>query len=99
MARYLLTKPATSDLREIVAYIRQRSPAAAARVRREILAGMRKVAAFPGMGHAHAGIPDAGIRVWSVYDYLIIYRHETKPVQVLRVLHGARDLGRLFEGG
>lgn len=30
-------------------------------------------------------------RVWSVFSYLIIYRPETKPVQILHVIRGTRD--------
>ena len=31
-------------------------------------------------------------RLFLVYSYLIVYRHETKPLQVIRVLHAARDV-------
>jgi plasmid stabilization system protein ParE len=27
-----------------------------------------------------------------VYSYLVIYRFETKPLQVIRVLHAAREV-------
>jgi len=37
-------------------------------------------------------LADESLRVWSGFAYLIIYRPETKPVQILRVIHGARDL-------
>ena len=31
-------------------------------------------------------------RFFLVYSYLIVYRHETKPLQIIRVLHAARDV-------
>jgi len=32
-----------------------------------------------------------------VYSYLVIYRPETKPLQVVRVVSGYRDVPKLFE--
>jgi len=97
MARYLLTESAKADVRQIVAYIRQRSPGSATRVRSELRAAMRKLAEFPGIGHTRADIPDEGLRFWPVYSYLIVYRHPTVPLQILRVLHGARDIERILD--
>jgi plasmid stabilization system protein ParE len=31
-------------------------------------------------------------RFFLVYSYLIVYRHEAKPLQIVRVLHAARDV-------
>jgi plasmid stabilization system protein ParE len=33
---------------------------------------------------------------WPVYSYLIIYRPDKKPLEVLRVLHGNRDVTRIL---
>ena len=43
----------------------------------------------PGMGWSR--LPLFG---WAmlVYSYLIVYRFETQPLQVIRVLHAARDV-------
>jgi len=32
------------------------------------------------------------------FSYLIVYRPDTDPLQISRVLHGARDARRLLEG-
>jgi toxin ParE1/3/4 len=37
-----------------------------------------------------------GIRSFPVGDYLVLYRVEGSDVLVLRVLHGRRDIERLF---
>jgi toxin ParE1/3/4 len=42
----------------------------------------------------------AGVRVWRVRgfeNYLIFYRPRQDGIEVLRVIHGARDLTSLFE--
>jgi hypothetical protein len=35
--------------------------------------------------------------VWPVHSYLVIYRPEIQPLQIVRVLSGYRDIGALFE--
>jgi plasmid stabilization system protein ParE len=34
---------------------------------------------------------------FSVFNYLIVYRDKYRPIQIVRVLHGARDVKRLLE--
>jgi toxin ParE1/3/4 len=97
MGRYLLTDSAKADIREIVDYIRQRSPAAATRVRTELRDEMRRLADFPRIGHRRLDLAAEHLRFWSVYSYLIIYLADTRPLQIIRVLHGARDVKRILE--
>jgi plasmid stabilization system protein ParE len=47
---------------------------------------------MPGMGHFREDLLDKRHRFWSVYSYIIVYRWETKPLQILAIVHGARDL-------
>jgi len=32
------------------------------------------------------------VRFFPLYSYLIVYRPETKPLQVVAILHGRRDV-------
>lgn len=100
MSRFVLTTEAKSDLREIHEFIRRDSPEAARRVVEEIRAAMRKLAANPGIGHLREDLAPGPVRFWLVYSYLIIYRPTPKPIRILRVMHGARDLAsELSRGG
>jgi plasmid stabilization system protein ParE len=56
---------------------------------------MEQLAVMPGLGHQR---PDASARYrfWRVGPYLIAYRVEQRNVLVVRLLHGARDIGRLL---
>lgn len=36
------------------------------------------------------------LRFWPVYSYLIIYRPNSEPIEVVRVLHGARDISAIM---
>jgi plasmid stabilization system protein ParE len=98
MARYVLTDSAKADVRAIVVFLRERNPRIAKRVKQEFRAAMRRLAQFPGMGHLREDVTHEPVRFWSVYSYLIVYRPDTKPLEVIRVLHGARELSRLFQG-
>jgi antitoxin ParD1/3/4/toxin ParE1/3/4 len=58
---------------------------------------MRRLADMPGMGHLCKDLADESLRFWAVYSYLILYRPDTSPLQVIRVLHGARDVETILE--
>jgi plasmid stabilization system protein ParE len=96
-ARFVLSAPATSDLREIHDYIATDDPTAARRVLDDLRDAMRRLAELPGLGHARDDLADETLRVWTVPSYLVIYRPETRPLQVVRVLSGYRDIAALFE--
>jgi plasmid stabilization system protein ParE len=36
----------------------------------------------------------ADVLFWPVYSYLIIYRPGRRPIEILRVLHGKRDVAK-----
>jgi toxin ParE1/3/4 len=96
MGRYVLGERAQTDTLDIYDYIRQRSSSAAKLVRSELRSAMKKLADFPGMGHRRDDVDDQTLRFWSVYSYLIVYRADTKPLQIVRVIHGARDVPRVL---
>ena len=96
MARYLLTDVAKEDVRGIVDFIRERSPDAAKRVRAELRRAMRRLPEFFGMGHLRTDLADEPVRFWCIYSYLIVYRDNRKPIEIIRVLHGARDVQALL---
>jgi hypothetical protein len=35
--------------------------------------------------------------VWTVHSFLVVYRPDAQPLQVVRVLSGYRDIAALFE--
>lgn len=95
-ARFVLTPAARDDLTEISAYIRQDSIEAARRVRAELREAMARLAQSPLMGHLREDLTDTPVRFWSVYSYVIVYDPDTQPLQVIRILHGARDVRRIL---
>jgi plasmid stabilization system protein ParE len=98
MKRYVITPAAHEDLRRIVEYIAQDSPAAALQVLRELASAMRKIARSPGIGRLINDLVDEPLRFWTVHSYLVVYRDGITPVQIVRILHGARDIDAILDG-
>jgi plasmid stabilization system protein ParE len=73
---------------------------AADRVELEIVATCRRLANHPLMGTKRLDITSLSLRFWTVTkfpNYVIVYRPETAPLQVVAVLHGKRDLKEVLE--
>ena len=94
--KFLLTPLASRDLNQIWDYLAEDNVDVADRVLGEIEKAMRSVAKRPGIGHLREDLADRSYRFFLVYSYLIVYRPETKPLQVVRVLHASRDIQALL---
>jgi len=98
MSRYFLTPPARLDLIEIWTYLADHTSLDQAdKIVRELHEAMGRLSELPGLGHRRDDLADESLRVFAVYSYLVIYRPETTPLQVIRVIHGARDLRAIFD--
>ena len=90
---------AEQDLIAIWDHITKDNLDAANRVLQRLELAMRKLARTPGIGHFREDLTDRRQRFFLVYSYLIVYRPETKPLQIVRVVHAARDIQALLEDG
>ena len=99
MTLYRLTPAAEDDLFEIWAYIASENLSAADRVESEIFDAGQFLAEWPEAGHFRTDLTDKPVRFFPVRGtYLIVYDPSTSPLQILRVLHGARDVRAELEG-
>jgi plasmid stabilization system protein ParE len=89
---FILTPRAKADLHDIWDYIANDNIEAGDRVLDVLEVTMVKLAKNPGIGHCREELADKRHRFFAVYSYLIIYRHETKPLQIIRILHASRDV-------
>src|SRR5258708_25163305 len=97
MRRFVLTKPAERDLDEIKNYLVEKAgPAIARRVMKDIRSGLVLLGSEPGVGHVREDLTSQPVKFWPVYSYLIVYDPETEPIQILRVLHGMRDVEEIL---
>jgi plasmid stabilization system protein ParE len=96
MSEFVLTPAAEGDLLKIIEYLQGDSPNAILKVVDALDEAMRRLAENPGIGHVRPDLTDEDVRFWSVFKYLVIYRPETKPLEIVRVLHGRRDIKRIL---
>ena len=98
MSRYVLSPAAAADVEGIAAFLDDQAPRATGHVLRGLRDAMRRIAARPGIGRLREDLSDEPLRFYPVWSYLVIYR-TTDPVEVVRVLHGARDVARILGKG
>jgi plasmid stabilization system protein ParE len=97
MTAFRLSPEAAQDLIEIYEYIAQDNVGAAERVRIELLEALRGLAAMPGKGHRREDLTSHQVLFWPVRSYQVIYRTERRPLEVVAVLHGKRNIRRILK--
>jgi plasmid stabilization system protein ParE len=97
MPRFVFTEEAETQLLEILGDLADESESAAVRVRDAIHDAVGKLAERPGIGHTRQDLTDRPVKFWSVYSYLIVYDSESRPLTIVAVLHGARDVEQLLK--
>jgi toxin ParE1/3/4 len=98
MSGYQLTPQARSDLDEIADYIATEATVdRAMKVIADLREEFRKLAAMPGMGHYREDLLDQNFRFWTRYSYVIAYRWNAVPIEIIAIVHGARDLNTFLE--
>jgi plasmid stabilization system protein ParE len=99
-AQFRLTPRALEDLDQIWGYIAEDNEDAANRVESAILSACASLARHPMLGSKRSEITALPVRFWSVSrfpNFVVVYRPDTKPLQVVAVLHGKRNLKAIFE--
>jgi plasmid stabilization system protein ParE len=66
------------------------------RILENFRAAMERLADMPQLGHLRRDLADEDIRFWPVHSYLIVYRPDTRPLQIIRVLSGFRHVASLL---
>jgi plasmid stabilization system protein ParE len=90
---FVLTPAAESDLFLVWSYIAKDDQVAADQIEADILAACGKVAERLDLGHFRRDLTDKPVRFFPVRrTYLVVYDPSPKPIQILRILHGARDV-------
>jgi len=89
---FRLTPEAKSDLVEILLDVAADSPDTSERLRSEIYEALKRLGQSPGTGHYHEELLDRRYRFWNFYSYVVCYVWERKPIEIIAIVHGARDL-------
>jgi plasmid stabilization system protein ParE len=88
MTRYILAPEALQDLQELWNYIATENLDAADRMIDTLFAAFERLAAMPGLGHRREDLTDRPLRFWTVDAYLVIYRAERTPIEIVAVTRG-----------
>jgi toxin ParE1/3/4 len=95
MAEVRRSQRAEADLKAILEYLQRTNPAAAQQYAADFYDKAQPLARFPEMGHLRPEIAP-NLRSTLGWPYVIFYRVEGDVVQIIRILHGKRDLRRIM---
>lgn len=93
MSGFVLTEEARLDLFEIWAFVAADHSEAADKLEVDLMEACGRLATHPAIGHRRRDLSDDpslrfhAVRTW----YLIVYELGTQPLNIIRILHGARD--------
>ncbi len=97
MASYVISPAGRQDLIDIWTEIARDNLDAAKRLLDRFEAAFRRLAEFPRMGGARPDLIDLPVRFWTLGNYLIIYRAEKSPLEIVRVLNAYRNVGAVLK--
>ena len=100
-ARILIRPKAQGDLDDTAEYIGRKNPGAAVRFLTAAEETFNQLLAAPGLGRVREYLNPKlkDLRSWRIRgfeNWLVFYRPTDDEIEVVRVLHGARDLGLLL---
>ncbi len=97
MNAFSIAPAARRELREIIGYIADESPASALKVRDAIFHAIRALTAQPGMGHTRTDITHLPVRFWTALGrFMIVYRQRAGGIDVVHVVAGGRDVAAIL---
>jgi toxin ParE1/3/4 len=92
MFPYVLAPDVLQDLQDIWDFIGSDNVLAANKLEDESFEAFEMLAKRPRMGHTRSDLTERDVRFWPVGQYLIVYRSLPNTLQIVAVLHGARDV-------
>ena len=93
MTGYRLTWTAEHDLRQILQYVaEQNGHERALHLSKRFEHAFELLASAPRSGRVREKLTGRSVRWWIVSVFAVAYDAERSPIEILRVLHGMRDL-------
>jgi toxin ParE1/3/4 len=96
MSRVVRSIQAQRDLEDILDYLDSQSSQAADRFAKKFDESCDLHATYPQLG-ANSEELASGLRYFTAGNYVAFYRPIADGIEIIRILHGARDLPRFFE--
>lgn len=95
MSEYEVTPAARKDLRSIYRHIAVDNAVAADRQLESLFARFHRLAQHPHIGQLRDDLAET-VRIFPAGNYVIVYRPTEFGIQIIQVLHGARDIAKAF---
>jgi len=92
MSNYILGSGVERDLDIIWEYIADDNQDAADRWIAKLFDAFEALARTPGIGHTREDLTSYNVLFWPVGSYLVIYRAERRPIEIVAVTQGSRDI-------
>ena len=97
MDPFQLTEDAVLDIHSIWLYLQEKNGLEFAdRVVTELFKRFYRLADIPNRGHRRTDLTSRPVLFHKVFSYLIIYTPAGRPLQILAVLHGKRNIERIL---
>jgi toxin ParE1/3/4 len=99
MPRLIVHDDVQDDINRIGAHIAQGSSGAAVRFVRAARHACELLAEFPGAGGTHPTASYPELRIWPIKrfrNYLVCYLQLSDGAEILRIVHAAQDVDRIF---
>ena len=93
---YRLFAEARRQIDEIGAFVADDNVDAALKIYDAFEDAFQLLAENPGIGHTREDLTTRPVKFWSVFSYLVVYDPESSPLQIITVVHGARDVTNLL---
>ena len=89
---YFVSPIAEQDIDEAITYLAKENPKAAYDFVDALYDSFEKLSDNPMLGHSREDLTKHPVRFWTFkWHYLVIYKPE-KPIEIVRVLSGYRDI-------
>ncbi len=95
MKQFRISSQAQIDLDEIWLFIAEDNPDAADRFHDMLLSKFLSLAEQPSIGRSRDNL-QPNVRGFSVGNYVIFYRDTSEHIEIVRILHGARDIQNIL---
>jgi plasmid stabilization system protein ParE len=96
MSAYVLSPDAMEDLQDVWDFIASDNIPAADKLENEFFEAFEMLAERPRIGHTRPDLTERDVRFWPIGSYLIVYRSIPTALQIVAVLHGARDVAEVI---
>lgn len=96
MSAYVLSPEAVQDLQDVWDFIASDNVHAADKLEDEFFEAFESLTEHPRMGHTRPDLTERDVRFWPIGSFLIVYRSIPTALQIVAVLHGARDVAEVI---